>query len=135
MSQHGLFDVIQNRDEDWAWLYFFVFPLDLLFPPTNKEGISLQELKYNELFPIFLFLLPLAVVLTNTVSIGVGGMFFLYAFIAFPLGFLSAFHLKLDAGKGIEIALNLWAGLLFVSLALFILGFVFGGCSNMEFDD
>ncbi|HEY9766238.1 MAG TPA: hypothetical protein V6C82_07725 [Chroococcales cyanobacterium] len=110
----------------WGWLYYLIFPLDFFLPSKNPPGADFQETKYQELFPIFLWLLPLAVLLTNTVAIGAGGMFFLYAFLAAALSLLSAFHLRLEAGQGIEILLNLLAGLIGISLALYVLAFLLG---------
>ncbi|HBN07657.1 MAG TPA: hypothetical protein DD435_03070 [Cyanobacteria bacterium UBA8530] len=118
-------DFIEEK-KIWGWLYFLVFPLDFFFAPEDPDGVAFQEEKYSELFPVFLWLLPLAVLLTNTVSIGAVGMFFLFGVLSAMLSVLTSYHLRLEAGKTIEILLNLWAGLILISLSLFLLAFLLG---------
>jgi hypothetical protein len=118
-----------------GWLYHLVFPLDLWLVPKDDEADYFREQKFTELLPIFGWLVPLAVILSNTVALGIFGMVFLFGIMAFLMAFASYFHLGLTPGRTIELALNLWAGFVITALAMWLVVFLFGLFTTLELDD
>lgn len=117
-----------------GWLYHLIFPIDFWLAPTTQEDEDDRATKYAELLPIFGWLVPLTVLLSNTVSLGLLGMIVLYGIISGCLAMLSCFHLKLDAGRGLSLALNLWAGMALTAALMWLALFFLGLFTSCEFD-
>lgn len=123
-------------EKGWkGWLYHLIFPLDFLLSPTDDEGESYREEKYSELLPFFGWLVPLAILLSNTVSVGFVGMVLLFGFCSLLFAILSSLHLNLSAGKTIELGLNLWAGFAFTAVSIWLAIFFLGLFTSCDLDD
>lgn len=117
-----------------GYLYYAFFPLDL-FAPDNQDRLLYQQTKLEELLPVYMWLIPLIVLLTGlTTSIGGFGLIVFLSLEAFLLAILTKFHLKLQWNQVVEIWLNLWLAMGLASMVIGIFAFFFGAMANPEID-
>jgi hypothetical protein len=114
-------------------LYYALFPLDLI-GKVSDERLAYQQAKFEELLPILGILCPLFVLGLASTSVGWGGLLLATSLVAFMLAALSKVHLKLATNQLVEVWLNLWVSMVALSIALALLGWLFGGLSKPNFD-
>jgi hypothetical protein len=114
-------------------LYYVLFPLDLI-GTVSDERLAYQQAKLEELLPILGILCPLFVLGLASTSVGWGGLLFTTSITALLLGALSKVHLKLATNQLVEVWLNLWVSMVALSIVLALLGWLFGGLSQPNFN-
>lgn len=130
----------QNRAElvemnGWkGYAYYAIFPLDT-FAPDTRDRLAYQQTKLEELLPVYLWLLPLIVLLTGaTTTMGGFGFLVFLSLEAFLLALLTKFHLKLAWNQVVEIWLNLWASMAGMALIIAVFAFFFGSMASPTID-
>lgn len=121
----------------WKGLYYYaIFPLDLAGPGSH-DRLLYQQTKLEELLPVFGWLVPGIVLLTNTTGMNFIGLVLFFALEAALLALLTKYHLNLAWNQVVELWLNLWASLAGFMVVFGLLGFFLGIVFNpdIEWDD
>lgn len=103
--------------------YFLLFPLDYL-ARNRRDRQAHMARKSDELWPIFIWLVPGIVLLSAALELNVLGLVALFGLEGLLLALAAHVYLRLRANQTVEVWLNLWLSMcglaLFVAVALFM---------------
>lgn len=109
-------------------LYYLIFPLDAF--AKNKEDpavVSFSEQKQAEIWPIFIFLIPLIVLLAGfTLHLGLFSALLFFGLESLLLAGVCKFYIQIDDLADIfNLLLNFWISFMGISvLLIFLLSFL-----------
>lgn len=111
-----------------AYVHHLIFPLDLMYS-DDDEWLARREMKINELTPILIWLMPLILLLTNTVSFTGFALALFLALEAFVIAFLSLIMTsRWTFSTFVDLFLNYCVSFLLLGIALFSLMFLYASC-------
>ena len=69
-----------NKYGALGFFHHLIFPLDLMYS-EDREWLASREMKINELTPIMVWLIPLVILLSGTISFNLIGMLIFILFL------------------------------------------------------